>query len=90
MQLATARGHVKTARFLLEVGTDKGQLMTTATAPLFMVADRGHLDMARFLVEVGFDKDRTNRQGATPLMTAAWAGRVDIVPWPYASCSLFV
>ena len=79
MQLATARGHVKTARFLLEVGADKCQLMTTATAPLFMAADRGHLDMARFLVEVGFDKDRTNLQGATPLMTAAWAGRVDIV-----------
>jgi ankyrin repeat protein len=88
LHLASKKGHVEVARFLVEQGADattqaKNGADVTARdkdgrTPLHQASYGGHVDLARFLVEQGADATAQDENGWTPLHWASSWGHMEL------------
>jgi ankyrin repeat protein len=80
LHLASARGHVKTARMLIELGAGVMAQNVYGETPLHLASDRGQVEVARMLIERGADVSAQKKiYGDTPLHAALRKGEVEVV-----------
>ena len=67
LHLASARGHVKAARMLIELGASVMTRDSFGATPLHLASQEGQVEVARVLIEHGADIAAQDREGCTPL-----------------------
>ena len=78
LHLASKKGHVKVARFLLERDADVTAKNTDMETPLHLASQEGHVEVASMLIERGADVTAQNKDGETPLHLASNWGHVEV------------
>ncbi|CAN0560541.1 unnamed protein product [Ectocarpus sp. 12 AP-2014] len=79
LMFATAQGHSRTVRVLLDVGADASMVGENGATALIIAAQRGHLEAAEMLAEAGAYLEAVTPQGFTPLHLAAFEGYPDVM-----------
>ncbi|CAB1120378.1 unnamed protein product [Ectocarpus sp. CCAP 1310/34] len=79
LMIATAQGHSRTVRVLLDVGADASMVGENGATALIIAAQRGHLEAAEMLVEAGAYLEAVTPQGFTPLHLAAYEGYPEVM-----------
>ena len=78
LHLASRKGHVDLARFLIKHGATAAAKDQDGSTPLHEASWNGHLDITRILVEHGADAAAQDKRGSTPLHLASSEGNPDI------------
>ncbi|CAN0019540.1 unnamed protein product [Ectocarpus sp. 4 AP-2014] len=79
LMFATAQGHSRTVRVLLDVGADASMVGENGATALIIAAQRGHLEAAEMLAEAGAYLEAVTPQGFTPLHLAAYEGYPNVM-----------
>ena len=77
LHLASERGHVTTARMLIERGADLSAKNNVWQTPLHLASQAGQVEVARMLIERGADPSAQNQDGETPLHRSSQVGQVE-------------
>jgi ankyrin repeat protein len=80
LQAASARGHVKMMRTLLDAGADVDAVGTLHETALMCAAEKGHVEAARVLVAAGADVNRRVR-GISAAVLAATEERAPVAAY---------
>jgi hypothetical protein len=79
LYIACAKGHVKTATYLLANGADVNvPNYESGSTPLMQSCHYGHKKLVRLLLSCGADAGMCNNNKTTPLMRAAQEGRLEV------------
>ena len=78
LHLASAHGHVKTVRMLIEHGADVMAQNKDGETPLHLSSQEGQVEVTRTLIERGADLLAQNTDGETPLHLASEPGQAEV------------
>ena len=78
LHLASRKGYVELARFLLDNGADANARDKRKSTPLHAASIGGHADVVRVLMERGVDVTAENRDGHNPSFLAFIQGCVEV------------
>jgi ankyrin repeat protein len=79
LHLATARGHYKVAKMLLDAGVEVNRKTSDKTSALHIAASRGYIDTVEVLLDGGANIDSLDSSDRTPLFLAVSRGHDDVV-----------
>jgi len=79
LHLATARGHYKVAKMLLDAGVEVNRKTSDKTSALHIAASRGYIDTVEVLLDGGANIDSLDSSDRTPLFLAVSRGHEDVV-----------
>lgn len=79
MWSASASGHLKIVKYLIDKGAQINSTTRNLSTPLRAACYDGHFSIVKYLVEHGADINFTNRHGHTCLMIACYKGYIKIV-----------
>uniref|UniRef100_A0A8C9MM31 Uncharacterized protein n=1 Tax=Serinus canaria TaxID=9135 RepID=A0A8C9MM31_SERCA len=78
---ASAAGHLKVVRCLLDHGASVNNTTLTNSTPLRAACFDGHLEIVKYLVEHKADLEVSNRHGHTCLMISCYKGHKEIAQY---------
>jgi ankyrin repeat protein len=78
LHLASEKGHVEIARFLLDHDANVKAEKIDGSTPLHLASQEGQLEVAGLLIESGADLTAKNKGRETPLHLALRAGRLEV------------
>ena len=77
LHLASAHGHMKATRMLIEHGADVSARNKNGQTPLHLASRNGEAKVARMLIERGAGVAAQNKRGETPLHVASKTGQAE-------------
>ena len=78
LHLASRKGHIEVARFLLDNGADANARDKHKSTPLHLATKGGHVGVVRVLLDRGADATAKDELGATPPYLAHLLGQVEV------------
>ena len=79
LMYAAWKGHLKSARVLLEHGADIHAKNNKGRTALMVAAKNDYLNFAKVLIQKGARVNETDRKGQTALIHAAWKGHLSFI-----------
>ncbi len=81
LHFASAEGHFKVVKYLVEKGADIETKTEWKISPLYMASAKRHFEIVKYLVEKGADIDSKDNLNQTSLHIASKKGHVEIVKY---------